>query len=77
MPDPAAPDPKPQTKHEKDPNFYRVVGASIVILLLFFLGAWLLFKFSGRQLTPKVQTNPEPHSVLVMPAPERPPVVLS
>ena len=76
MPDPAAPDPKPQTKHEKDPNFYRVVGASIVILLLFFLGAWLLFKFSGRRLTPKVQPNPEPHSVLVMPAPKRMPVVL-
>jgi hypothetical protein len=76
MPDPAAPDPKPRMRKNEDPNFYRVVGASIVVLLLFFLGAWLFFKFAGHRVTPKVQPNPEPHSMLVMPAPERPPLTL-
>ena len=71
MPDPAVPDPKPQTRREKDPNFYRVVAASIVILLLFFLGAWLVMGHWGHKLAPPVKPNPEPHSMLVMPG-ERP-----
>lgn len=75
MPDPAAPSPAP--RRGKDPDFYRVVAASIVILLLFFLGAWLVFMHWGRRLTPPVKPNPEPHSVLVMPAPERPSVRLA
>ena len=77
MPDPAARDPKPQTRREKDPNFYRVIIASIVILLLFFLGAWLVFMHWGRRLTPPVQPNPEPHSMLVIPAPQRAPLTLA
>lgn len=75
MPDSAAPDPKPTRKRNEDPNFYRVIAASIVALLLVFLGAWLLFKFSGRRLTPKVQPDPEPHSMLVMPSIERAPIL--
>lgn len=77
MPDSAARDPKPQTKREKDPNLYRVVIASAVILLLFMLGAWLVFMHWGRRLTPPVKPNPEPHSLLVMPAPQRPPLTLA
>ena len=76
MPDSAAPESKPTRKRNEDPNFYRVIGASIVILLLFFLGAWLVFKFGGKRLTPKEHPNPEPHSMLVMPASQRPPLLL-
>lgn len=54
-----------------------MVAASIVILLLFFLGAWLVFMHWGRRLTPPVKPNPEPHSMLVMPAPGPPPVTLA
>lgn len=74
MPDPATPGAKPTRKRNEDPNFYRVIIASVVALLLFFLGAWLVFKFTGKRLTPKPEPNPEPHSMLVMPAPERPPL---
>ena len=75
MPDPAAPSPNP--RRGKDPDFYKVVAAAALILLLFCLGAWLVFMHWGRRLTPPVKPNPEPHSVLVMPAPERPTVMLA
>lgn len=75
MPDPAAPSPIP--KRGKDPSFGKVVVASAIILLIFIIGAWLVVKNWGRHLTPPVKPNPEPHSMLVMPAPERTPVTLA
>ena len=77
MPDSATPGAKPTRKRNEDPNFYRVIIASIVILLLFFLGAWLVFMHWGRRLTPPVKPNPEPHSMLVIPAPQRAPLTLA
>jgi hypothetical protein len=65
MPDPAAS--RPPGKRAKDPNFPLVVAISGVVLLLFFVAAWLVIHHSGRKLVPQVQHDNEPHSYLIQP----------
>jgi hypothetical protein len=67
MPDPAAP--RPNTgKRSTDPNFGAVVAAAIVVVLLFFVGAWLFVHREGRHLLPTTHPDREPHSYLSQPA---------
>jgi cbb3-type cytochrome oxidase subunit 3 len=49
-----------------------VVAAAIVIMLLFFVGAWLFVHREGRHLLPKTQPDHEPHSYLSQPGLIRP-----
>ena len=67
MPDPAAP--HPPGNRAKDPNFPLVVAISGVVLILFFIGAWVLIHHSGSRLVPQVQHDNEPHSYLRLPGP--------
>lgn len=67
MPDPAAPNPHPG--RSRDPNFLAVVAISGVILILFFVAAWVLVMHSGKHLLPNDHPNPQPHSYLQMPGP--------
>jgi hypothetical protein len=48
----------------KDPNFMKVVVATIVVAVLFFLGAWLVVMHSGRHLLPAKQHHEHPHAML-------------
>jgi len=70
MPDPVAPNPHP-LKHSKDPNFMAVVAISIVVVLLFFIGAWLFVRHDGRRLLPKTTPDHEPHASLTAPEIDR------
>lgn len=70
MPDPVAPNPHP-LKHSKDPNFAAVVAVAIVVVLLFFVGAWIFVRQDGRRLLPKTHPNHEPHAGLTVPGPQR------
>lgn len=51
----------------KDPNFLKVVVATIVVAALFFLVAWLVVMHSGRQLLPQKQLHPHPHAMVISP----------
>lgn len=51
----------------KDPNFMKVVIASVIVVLLFFIGAWLVVMHSGRHLLPQKHHDNHPHSLLVIP----------
>jgi hypothetical protein len=64
--DPAAPNPNPGKA--KDPNFFAVVVLAMVVVLLFFAGAWLIVRHDGRHLLPSTQHDHEPHSYLSQPA---------
>jgi hypothetical protein len=70
MPDPVAPHPHP-LKRSKDPNFMAVVAIAMVVVLLFFVGAWLFVHREGKHLLPKTQPDHEPHSSLSVPGLER------
>jgi hypothetical protein len=67
MPDPAAPNPNPG--RHKDPNFLAVVAAAMVVVLLFFVGAWFVVRHDGRHLLPATHRDDEPYSYLSRPVP--------
>ncbi|HEX4036544.1 MAG TPA: hypothetical protein VHX37_00685 [Acidobacteriaceae bacterium] len=48
----------------KDPNFLKVVVAAMVVVALFFLGAWLIVMHSGRHLLPQNQLHHDPHAIV-------------
>jgi hypothetical protein len=60
-------------KRPKDPNFFAVVGISIVVLLLVFVAAWFLVMRHGRQMVPAVQQNHQPHASWAVPEHAAPP----
>ncbi len=64
--DPAAPNPIPGKA--KDPNFLAVVAMAMVVVLLFFAGAWLVVHADGSHLVPSTHHDYEPHSYLRQPA---------
>jgi hypothetical protein len=66
MPDPAAPNPHPGKS--KDPDFLAVVAYAMVVVLLFFVGSWLVVRRDGRHLLPTTQHDYEPYSYLQQPA---------
>ncbi len=65
--DPAAPNPNPGKA--KDPNFLAVVAVAMVVVLLFFIGSWLVVRQEGRHLLPKTHYDHEPHSSVSQPGP--------
>lgn len=48
-----------------------VVAIAMVVVLLFFVGAWLFVHREGKHLLPKTQPDHEPHSSLSVPGLER------
>ena len=58
---------KRKSERGDGPNFPEVVAISVGILLLFFLGAWLVLRYSGKSLLPNSRPDHEPHSYLQMP----------
>jgi hypothetical protein len=42
-----------------------------VVVLLFFVGAWIFVRQDGRRLLPKTHPNHEPHAGLTVPGPQR------
>ena len=57
----------------KDPDFLKVVIASGVVVLIFFVAAWLIVMAAGRDLIPQKSHDYNPHATLIMPAPAPPP----
>ncbi|HEX4004832.1 MAG TPA: hypothetical protein VHX60_01530 [Acidobacteriaceae bacterium] len=67
MPDPAAPNPHPGKS--RDPNFFAVIVAGAVALVIFLVGACVYIDHSGRHVLPHNHPSRLPHSYLRMPAP--------
>jgi hypothetical protein len=56
-------------KYPKGPNFLLVVILSMVAILIFFVGAYLLLSDEGRKLLPGLHHNPHPTSYVLPNAP--------
>jgi hypothetical protein len=52
----------------KKPNFLLIVIMSVVVLLVIFLGAYLLLSDKGRKLLPGLHHDPQPTSYVLPPA---------
>jgi hypothetical protein len=55
-------------KYPKGPNFLLVVILSVITILVFLVGAYLLLSEDGRKLLPGLHHNPHPTSYTRPPA---------